>query len=105
MAYQAIVPVQLVARGDDQRTQDFADRAEIVAERGPGRRVIWLRDPQVLTADEETNWFGDDGGEAVIGAVLNNRDGRCGRILQRQPSRVSIDREGFLPCEKVIGLN
>jgi hypothetical protein len=88
--------VVLIARGSDEGTSRFVNRAEILARLR--RRVVHVRDPRVLEANEEATWFADDGGEAVIGAVLVATDGRCGRVLQRRQSRVNIEL-AFLQCE------
>lgn len=94
----------LVARGDDDRTLAFVERAEMVAEGAPRRRVVHLLDPAVLSAEQEAEWFADVDGDPVIGAVLNNLNGRCGRVLRKRPSRLNIEMEGYLPCERVIGI-
>ena len=92
--------IVLVARGADEDTREFVDRAEKVVRLR--RRVVYLRAPEILTAEEEESWFADEGENPVIGAVLNDRAGRCGRVLQRRQSRINIDR-AFLACEKLKG--
>jgi len=92
--------VVLIARGDDDGIRRFVDRAESLVH--TVRRVLHLRDPEVLDPNEEATWFAPDGGEDVIGAVLIATDDRCGRVLHRRQSRVNIE-VAFLRCESQLG--
>lgn len=94
--------VVLLARGADADTREFAERADTIARLR--RRVIYLEDPAVLTAAQESAWFADDGGNPVIGAVLNDSGQRCGRVLRRRQSRINIEA-AFLACERRKGLD
>ena len=88
----------MVARGPESRA--FAERADTIARLG--RRVIHLEDPAVLMAEQEDSWFADQGGDPVVGAVLNDSSAACGHVLRKRQSRINIEL-AFLSCEKQKG--
>ena len=62
-------PVLMVVRGDSVAIREFIPKALDAAKLDEQRIVAWLKDPELLTAEEASNLFGAD--ESALAVVLS----------------------------------
>lgn len=62
-------PVVMLVRGDDEVVREFLPNALDAAKLDDQRVVVWVRDPALLTDDEQERFFRGD--ETIVAATLD----------------------------------
>jgi N-acetylmuramoyl-L-alanine amidase len=80
----------LVVRGDHPGIEDFVREAEPTLGVSPVRRLVWVKDAQLLEPSEISSWFADE--DRWVAVTMSSSDRPVTRLEVDDGTRLLIDR-------------